>query len=90
MTSEILASNRRFIYHKPNFKTFNFLPVLKYDLSYYFIFWKGSLYTPDHAVLLMGGFINMAAKNYRKNSELRLILISDYRVHLIKRQQTEY
>ena len=55
MTSEILASNRRFIYHKPNFKTFNFLPVLKYDLSYYFIFWKGSLYTPDHAVLLMGG-----------------------------------
>ena len=35
-------------------------------------------------------FISMAAKNYGKNSELRLILISDYRVHLIKRQQTEY
>lgn len=32
----------------------------------------------------------MAAKNYRKNSELRLILKSDYRVQLIKRQQTEY
>ena len=38
----------------------------------------------------MGGFITMAAKNYRKNSKLRLILMSDYRVQLIKRQQTEY
>lgn len=36
------------------------------------------------------GFITMAAKNFRKNSEIRLIQISDYHVQLIKRQQTEY
>ena len=61
-------------------------------MTYHVILYSGkeAYRPPDHAVLLMGGFITMAAKNYRKNSELRLILMSDYRVQLIKRQQTEY